>query len=113
MGIELTQSPDTFGDGAARIAQAPYLAVCLSGTTQGGLCGMRVKAYREDAMRDAMFNDDKRPLIQILFLLGEIACRKWEFRAAIGSAWLLTGTMCTTFAEPLGGNNLFGWVSGT
>ena len=58
MGIELTQSPDTFGDGAAQIVQAPYLAVCFYGTTQGGLCGMRVKAYREDAMRDAMFNDD-------------------------------------------------------
>ena len=34
MGIELTQSPDTFGDGAAQVVQAPYLAVCLSGTTQ-------------------------------------------------------------------------------
>ena len=62
MGIELTQSPDTFGDGAAQIVQAPYLAVCLSGTTQGGLCGMRVKAYREDATRDAMLIDDTTPV---------------------------------------------------
>ena len=62
MGFELTQPPDTFDGGAAQLAQAPCLAFCLYGTTQGGLCGMRVKAYREDAMRDAMLNDETMPV---------------------------------------------------
>ena len=76
MGFELTQPPDTFDGGAAQLVQAPYLAFCLYGTTQGGLCGMRVKAYREDAMRDAMFNDDTTPVDSNPFLTGRNCMQK-------------------------------------
>ena len=76
MGFELTQPPDTFDVGAAQLVQAPYLAFCLYGTTQGGLCGIRVKAYREDAMRDAMFNDDTTPVDSNPFLTGRYYMQK-------------------------------------